>query len=314
MQNPLHQAKAFAPATVANVGPGFDVLGFAIEGPGDVVTATRIPEREIRIAEITGDGGVLSLAVDQNTAGMAARAVWESVQPDFGIELRIEKGMALGSGMGSSAASAVAAAVAVSRLLGDPLDQAALLRCCWEGERVASGAEPHYDNLAAALLGGLVRVRDSVVPTVERIEPLPAWHVALVHPAIVVRTSDARAAIPPDVLRGAVRSLAPAVETLIAAIRAADIALAGAALMRDDVISPFRRPLIKGHDAVIEAALAAGAAGVAISGSGPSMFAIAEDPERARSAGAAMAAAWRELGIGSEVRVSGIGAKGARVL
>lgn len=305
---------AFAPATVANVGPGFDVLGFALESPGDTVTVRRIREREVRIAEIEGDDGALSTDVRRNTAGMAAFAAWEAAKPDFGIELRIKKSMPLGSGMGSSAASAVAAAVATARVLGASFSDAEMLRFCAEGEMVASGDAIHYDNIAASLFGGLIRVRDTASADIERIAPLPSWHVALIHPDIVVRTKDARAAIPPDVMTTAVLRLAPSVEEFLAAVRAADIARAGVALMHDDIITPLRATFIRGYADVIAAALAGGATGASISGSGPAMFALADSEAAAEKAGEAMQQAFAANGIGSRIYRSAFGAQGARVV
>jgi homoserine kinase len=309
-----HEASAFAPATVANLGPGFDVLGLALEAPGDTVVVRRIAERVVRIARIDGDNGKLALAAEKNTAGIAATVLWRETNADFGLELEINKGMPLGSGMGSSAASAVAAAVAAARVLGGDIDQLALLRAAGEGERFASGGALHYDNVAAALYGGLIRVRDVSAADIERVEPLPDWRMVVVLPEIVIRTSEARAAIPPEVRSGAVARLASNVDELVAAIRAHDLERAGAAILRDDIITPYRSRLITGYERVFAMALATGAAGVGISGSGPAMFALVGDSQTAQTVAEAMVAAFAEEGFKATAYLSLFGAQGARVL
>ena len=184
------RATAFSPASVGNVGVGFDLLGHALEGIGDTVTATRIDEPVVRVASITGYITSLPREAERNTAGRAVAAWRESRRVAFGVELAIEKGIALGSGMGGSAASAVAAVVAAQALLGD-VDLESLYPFALAGETVASGSA-HGDNVGPQLLGGLVfATHDRLV----RIPVPEALTCVVVHPDQVLETRVARAAL-----------------------------------------------------------------------------------------------------------------------
>jgi len=164
--NRKKRAAAFAPATVANVGCGYDVLGFAIHGLGDVVTVSFSEKPGVTIKSITGDDGRLPLDAEKNTAGLAAIAFLKKAgKTEIGIELEIEKKMPLGSGLGSSAASSVASVVALNELLGNPFKKNELLPLSVEGELAASGS-PHADNAAAALFGGFILVKNHQPPDV----------------------------------------------------------------------------------------------------------------------------------------------------
>src|SRR5690625_5072003 len=160
MSGNKNKVRAFAPATVANVACGFDVLGFAIHGPGDLVTAVRTTEPGIRIASISGDGGQLPLEVSRNTAGLAASALIKALKepPGFGIALEIEKKMHIRICLSSSADRSVASDMAINELLGKPYDKSELFTFAVEGEMATSG-EPLADNAAESLLGGLILVK-----------------------------------------------------------------------------------------------------------------------------------------------------------
>src|SRR5690606_34378049 len=184
-------ATAFSPASVGNVGVGFDILGHVIEGPGDTVTVRRIVEPTVRIAAIRGTTLDLPLDAPSNTAGAALIAMREALALPFGFEIEIDKGIALGSGMGGSAASCVAALVAANALLDAPLTPQALYPFALVGEAVASGGR-HGDNLGPMLLGGLV------LATADRLVRIPvpsAWHSLVVHPEAVLETRRARDAL-----------------------------------------------------------------------------------------------------------------------
>ncbi len=307
-------ARAFAPATVANVISGFDIFGLAVEEPGDEVVARWHETPGVSIASITGDGGKLPRASGANTAGAAARALLDSLGACHGVALEIHKRMPLGSGLGSSAASAVAAVVAVNALLGEPLSRRELLPFALAGERVSCGGESaHADNVAPALLGGFVLIRGydplDVIPL-----PAPArlW-VALAHPDLVVRTRDARAALPEMVpLRQAVTQWGNAAG-LVAGLFLDDEALIARSL-RDVIVEPARAPLIPGYAEVRRAALDAGALGCGVSGAAPSMFALTTSRAAAGAAGQAMAAAFGRAGLSATIYVSPINREGARVL
>jgi len=306
-------ARAFAPATVANVGPGFDVFGFAVEAPGDRVTATRRREPGVVLAAVEGDGGELPRDAERNTAGVAVRALLAALgATDLGFELRLEKGMPLASGLGSSAASAAAAVTAVNALLSAPADAALLLRAATEGERVACGAA-HADNVAPSLFGGFVLVRGSP----PRVDPLPVpagLSCALLHPHQEVPTAEARAVLPATVPRETAVEQAGNVAAFATGLARGDLALLRSAI-RDAIAEPARKGRVRGFDAVRDAALAAGALGCGLSGSGPSMFALCDSRRAAEAVAAAMSGALAAAtGDRGDVWVSPVGAPGARVL
>ncbi len=313
MRGQATSVRVFAPGTVSNVGCGFDVFGFAIDGPGDLVEA-RLTERSgVRLAAIDGDDGVLPRDAERNTAGIAAAQVLERAGFTAGIELRLEKRMPLSSGLGSSAASAVAAAVAVDVLLRARLPKEELLLCALEAERVACGAA-HGDNAAPSLYGGfvLVRARERV-----RVDALPVpveLTCAILRPHLSVDTGAARRLLGDQV------PLARAVlqwgntAALVAALFRQDWDLLASAI-EDVVAEPLRRALVPGFGEVKSAALAAGALGCSLSGSGPAIFALCQGEIAARRAIDAMAESFAAAtGIGADRIVSRVGATGARVL
>ena len=287
------QVRAFAPATVSNLGSGFDVLGLAVSGPGDTVSARIGPGNEVRITRIEGDGGVLPYQADRNTAGIAAAATLRRAGIEVGVELEIEKGLPIGSGLGSSASSAAAAAFAVNLLVGSPLRKADLIGSCLEAEAAVSGR--HGDNIAPAILGGLILVRSVDPPDLLRIPVPEGMTVVVVTPAFELPTRAAREALPEMVpLRELVRNTAN-VASLIAACYSGDLTLFGRGAT-DEVVTPARARLIPGSHEVIRAALGAGALGSSISGAGPSIFALSHSPRRAETIAEAMIAAFRQSG------------------
>lgn len=286
----------FAPGTVANLGPGFDVLGLAIRGPGDRVRATRVGPPGVRIRQIVGDGGKLPLDASKNTAGIAAMHTLARAGVDVGIELQIQKGMPIGSGLGSSAASAAAAAVAVNLLLGSPLRRADLVAACVEAEAIVAGR--HADNVAPAILGGLVLVQDLEPLRLLRL-PVPTglW-VAVVTPDFSLSTRLAREALPTSIPMSARVQNAAHIATFVSACYSGDLSLL-AGCIRDDIVTPARAALIPGATQAIAAALDSGALGASMSGSGPSVFALGHAQDAAARAAAAMVAAFSAAGLGA---------------
>ena len=304
---------AFAPASIGNLGVGFDMLGLAIEGVGDRVTARRIDGDAVTVAEVRGlDGEIhpyLSTAADENTASIAAQALWDE-HGTGGIELKVLKGIPLQSGMGSSAASAVAAVVAANALLDSPLDIEALLPYALEGEKYASKGL-HADNVAPSLLGGLVLCPGVILPDAVRL-PVPSGLSAVVlHPDLQVNTAHAR--------RGLARSVPMAKwieqQGLLAGFIAAcvnDDADMVARTLRDVVIEPQRKANVACFDEVTNAARTAGALACSLSGSGPSIFALCREADAA-NIGSAMEQACRTQGIACESWRSSMTAPGAYV-
>lgn len=303
------EARAFSPASVGNVGVGFDILGHVIEGPGDTVTVRRIEEPVVRIAAIRGTTLDLPLEAPANTAGAALIAMREALELPFGFEVEIDKGIALGSGMGGSAASCVAAVVAANALLDEPLSPQALYPFTLVGEAVASGGQ-HGDNLGPMLLGGLV------LATAEHLARVPVpqgWHSLLVHPDAVLETRRARAALAGAYeLKDFVHQSAN-LALVLAGCYQGDATLVRAGLA-DVLVEPRRAPLIGGFDAAKAAMLAGGAMGASISGAGPSIFGWFETRAEAQAAVPAVQAAFEQAGFTSQAWVSRIAAPGARVL
>lgn len=302
--------KAFAPASIGNLGVGFDIFGMAIERPGDEVVARTSNTPGLRIVQITGCDGSLPFAVEQNTAGMAALRLLEHLgESGRGIELEIHKKMPLGSGLGSSAASAVAAVLAVSELLRTGLSKRDLLPFACAGEQVASGGF-HADNTAPSLLGGIVLIRDNATLDVHQLPVPPGLYATVVYPHLQVLTKEARAILKPHVpLADYVRQSAN-VAGFVAGCYTGDLALLGRSL-RDDLIEPQRAGLIAGFRDVQAAAFAEGVLGCSISGSGPSVFALSADKHTAETAGQAMERAFAACGVESQIFCSPVNQAGA---
>ena len=301
-------ACAFAPASVGNVGVGFDILGHVIAGAGDTVTVRRIDALEVRIAAIRGTTVDLPLEAPSNTAGAALIALREALQLPFGFELEIDKGIPLGSGMGGSAASCVAALVAANELLGTPLSREALYPYALVGEAVASGGR-HGDNLGPMLLGGLV------LATAEHLVKVPvpeAWHSVLVHPDAILETRRAREALKGDYTLSEFVAQSANLALVLAGCHAGDAQLVRAGL-KDVLVEPRRSPLIVGFDAAKQAALQAGALGASISGAGPSVFGWFETRAQAEVAAPAIQAAFAAAGFDSQAWVSPLNSPGACV-
>ena len=308
----MHSVTAFAPATVSNVACGFDVLGFALEAPGDEVSATLI-DGGVRIDEIIGDHGRLPREAGRNTAGVAAQALLTLLGERRGVALTIRKGLPLSSGLGGSAASAVAAVVAVDALLGAHSSPDTLMACAFEGERLGAGSA-HGDNIAPAVFGGFVLVRVPNPPDVVRL-PVPAGLTAVVvHPDLEIETAKARALLGTTVLLGdAIRQWAN-LGAFVDALHRADFALMARSL-EDTIAEPKRAPLVPGLAAIKRAAADAGALGCSLSGSGPSLFALCRNAATADAVAAAMTAAVRHhIGGEPQTYVSPIAPRGAHVL
>jgi len=304
--------KVFAPASIGNIGVGFDIMGLALERPGDEVVARKSDTPGLRITKISGHSGKLPYEVEKNTAGVAALRFLEHIgEAGRGIELDIYKKMPLGSGLGSSAASAVAAVLAVSELLRTGLSKRELLPFACAGEQIASGSF-HADNVAPSMIGGIVLIRDNATLDVHRLHVPRGLYVAVVYPQLEVLTRDARAILKPEVpLASYVRQSAN-VGGFIVGLFNGDIGLIGRSL-RDEIIEPQRAGLITGFYDVKEAAITAGALGCSISGSGPSVFALCANSLVAEDAGQAMQRAFAQHGVESQIFLSAVNQEGAQV-
>jgi homoserine kinase len=315
------RVRAFAPATVANLGPGFDVLGAALDGPGDVVTAWRSKKAGVRLVEVTGDRGRLSLDAERNTASVAAAHVLEAAiaagraTARTGVELFLEKGLPLASGLGSSAASAAAGARAAALLLGETRRRV-LLEAVLRGEHAADGSW-HGDNGFASILGGLVLVPSSdpadFVPPVSLPVP-PGLRLVLVHPDAELETKDARRVLPREVPLAEATRQAAALAALIDALHRGDLSAAGAWMRCDRIAEPRRRALVPGWDEVTGAMGKAGALGWALAGAGPTILALSEEGPAPAKIGKAGVRAFRALGVEADASVHAVSPRGAHAV
>jgi len=305
----LRQASAFSPASVGNIGVGFDILGHTIAGAGDHATVRRIDAPVVCIAAIRGTTVELPREAERNTAGAALIALREALALPFGFEIELDKGIALGSGMGGSAASCVAALVAANALLDAPLSRDALYPFAMQGEAVASGGL-HGDNVGPMLIGGVA------LTSATRIVPIPVpaeWTCVLVHPEAVLETRRARAALHGSYELKEFVAQSAHLSLVLAGCFRSDAALVREGLS-DVLVEPRRAPLITGFDAVKRAALDHGAMGASISGAGPSVFAWFDARAAAAPAAAAMQSAFLAAGFASEAYVSPVAGPRAEVL
>ena len=305
MPTPPAAVTAWGPATLSNLGPGFDALGLCVTGRGDRVTARRTD-----MAGVTVEAAPSLPSDGRNTAARAATWVLDAAGAEGGVALRVDKGIPLGSGVGGSAASAVAGAWAANEVLGRPFDRPGLVDAVLAGE-AATGSR-HGDNVLPALLGGLVLVSPAD-PTAYRRLDLPALPpLAVLLPDVRVVTREARAALPSQVPHADAAAQAAELAFLLAALQAGDWEEAGRHLMRDRLAERYRAPLVPVYEAVRRAALEAGAAGCALSGSGPALFALPAPGADAQIILDAMRAASRAGGVEADgwlARVDPVGVR-----
>jgi homoserine kinase len=302
--------KVFAPASVANVACGYDVLGFALEKPGDEIIIRKTNGKGFRISKITG--GKLPYDPLKNTAGFTALKILEHLGYKDGLEMEIHKKMPFGSGLGSSAASAAGAALAVNIILKKPLSKRELLPFAVLGEQIADGAY-HADNVAPSLLGGLVLIRDTQSLDFHKIYIPEGIHVVVVHPHIEVLTKDSRGILKNEVsLKDHIQQSAN-LSGLILGMQTSNFELIGNAL-NDIIIEPQRAHLIPRFYDVKNMALEEGALGCSISGAGPSIFALCDNSLIAENIGVKMEKIFSEERISCTVYHSKINKEGAVLL
>lgn len=308
----MKTVRVFAPATVSNVCCGFDVLGFAMQAPGDEVSLTLTSSNTVSIKSIQPPGIHLPMEAERNTAGVAVIAYLKALKIKQGVEIELTKNLPLGSGMGSSGASAVAAVVGINHLMGNPLPAEQLIIHAMEAERMACGSA-HADNVAPSLLGGFVLIRNYHPLDIVRIPVSVSLWCALVHPQIELRTEDSR-----KVLKAAVPMADAIVQTgniagLMIGLIKPDLKLISRSL-EDVIAEPLRKSFIPGFDQIKSVAVQSGALGCGISGSGPTVFALCEREEVAKKVGAVMQNVFSTHQIKSEIFISAIHQEGARII
>lgn len=313
MQPQYHRnIRIYAPATVANLGPGFDIMGMAIEGAGDIVRMGIAPGDSLSIRNESGSA--LPDDVEKNVITPAVRAMLGAWGGSLAVEVTILKKIRPGSGIGSSSASSAAAVVGLNELLGKPFDERQLITFAMEGERLVSGGTAHADNAGPAVAGGIVLIRGYDPLDYIRI-PVPGQLcAAVIHPHITVNTLESRAVMRKEIpLRDAVTQWGN-VGGLVAGLLASDMGLVGRSL-KDVVAEPYRKHFIPGYDE-LKAALASidSVLGSNIAGSGPSVFALCDGPEAAAKAGEVMTGHFKNLGIEADLYAGPVSGRGARVI
>jgi homoserine kinase len=304
----MDSVRVHAPATVSNVVCGFDCLGFALSEPYDEIQVRKIDEPIIRI--LHNDDFGLPTDPGSNVAGVALRALLDSVDADFGFEVEITKNIKPGSGIGSSSASSCGAVVAANHLLGERFSKIELAEFAMEGEKLASGAR-HADNVAPCIFGGFTLVRSADPLDIVSIK-FPPLYATVIHPQIEIKTADARAILPKQVpLSDAVKQWSN-LGSLVAGLSQRDIPLI-ARSMEDFIVEPVRKSLIPSFDEVKKAAMSAGSLGGGISGSGPSMFMLCDSSATAESVRNAMDAVYSKTSIDFNIYVSEISPSGVRL-
>ncbi len=312
MKTDASWSSAFAPATVANVGPGLDVLGLALSidtGIGDYCAVRLCDSFETNLT-IVGDDGRLPTDPNQNVASVVGMKVLELAGVKSGFDMQLKKGIPPESGLGSSAASAACAAVAMNRALGEVLSNMQLIEAARVGEQLAAGS-PHPDNVVPAILGGFQLMMDHPDRGLETVQlPAPSnMFVVVVQPAMGLKTSDSRAVLPSQVSMSDAVANMGSLAMVVSALYDSDMERLSANLV-DRLHQPYRSSLIKGYNAVIDAALESGALGAGLSGSGPSMFSLAMGLDTAQRCANAMQLAFDGVGVQSRKFVSAIGNKG----
>lgn len=306
----MKEVRVFAPATVSNVGPGFDLMGFAIEKPGDILRIRKNDLGKIRI--INECNTPLPEDPQKNVSGVAILSLLKKMDSRDGYDIIFEEKINPGSGIGSSAASSAAAVFGLNELLGNPLSKSDLLPHALDGEYIASQSL-HADNIAPAMLGGIILIRSyDPFDLFELKAPEDLW-CTIVHPDIEIKTAESRKLIPKKLnLRD---SLAQSgnLAALIAGITTSNYSLIARSL-EDRIAEPVRKSSIPGYDTLKNKLKETGALGMNISGSGPSLFALSDSRETALKAEKEMQYVFRSLDIGCMTYVSKISEKGTRLI
>jgi homoserine kinase len=307
------EIRVFAPATVANVGCGFDIFGFALHEPGDEIILKVSESKGLQITKITGDEGRLPTQANKNTAGQSLLAIMNELKFESGLEMEVHKKMAIGSGLGSSAASAVASVFAFNAMLERPLSKTELLKYAIEGEKIASGESVHLDNIAACLYGGFILVRSRNPIDIVALPVPDNLFCTVIHPQIEIRTESSRKILRKQIpLEKAVTQWGNVAGT-ISALYQEDFELLKRSF-NDVIVVPDRSQLIPYYQDLQQVAMDSDAIGCSISGSGPSIFALSSDSETARKIGSNMSAVLTDVKIGHDIYISKINTQGPKVI
>ncbi len=302
----MKEIKIFAPATIANISCGFDVLGCCLDSIGDEMIIRKSYNKGVKITKITG--GDLPFETEKNVAGVAALALLDALN----FEIEIYKNIKPGSGIGSSAASAAGSVFAINQLLGKPFTKLQLVEFACEGERLACGS-PIADNVSPAIFGGFTLVKSTDPLKIIELPTLEKLYATIIHPQIEIKTADSRAILPQNIpLNDAVKQWAN-VGSLVHAFHTNDYFLFSESLT-DYIVEPYRSKLITDYGKVKKSALDAGALGCGISGSGPSIFTFSKGMQIAENVSNEISRVYKKNGIPFHIYISKINTEGIKIL
>ena len=306
----MDQIKVFSPATVSNVACGFDILGFPIETIGDEMTVKKTKKKSLVISDISGYS--VPYAIDKNVSTIAAKKMIEYLKPNCGFDFNIKKNIIPGSGIGSSGSSASASVYAINKLLGSPLKESELIKFAMKGE-LASSITEHADNVAPALMGGIVMVKSISPLEILKLPTPKELYCFVINPKIEVKTSYSREILPEKVrLRDATKQVS-SFGSFVHSLHTEDYELLGRSL-NDYLIEKHRKKLIPLFDEIKGIALKNSALGCSISGSGPSVFALTKGIEKANKINKLVSKLYKTSGYDFSTYVSKISEKGVRTL
>lgn len=306
----MEEIRLFAPATVANLSCGYDVLGCCLDTVGDEMLVRKNDLNVIRITKISGQD--LPMETRNNVAGVAAQALLDKLGSNQGFDIELYKGIKSGSGIGSSAASSAGAVYGVNQLLGAPFSAAQLIPFAMEGERLASGSA-HADNVAPALLGGFSLVRSYEPLEVLSLPSPKELYVVILHPLIEVNTRDSRSIIRQQVTLSKATQQWGNLGALVSALYTEDYELLGRSMV-DEIVEPVRSILIPFFQPLKELALQTGALSFGISGSGPSVFAVCKGEQKAQEVREALREFYQDKEIDFELHLSKINTTGIKIV
>lgn len=306
----MTEIKVFAPASIANLSCGYDILGVCLDNIGDEITVRKTKKKGITIKKVLGQK--LSTDISINVAGVSATALLNESKVDCGFEIEIHKGIKPGSGIGSSAASSAGSVFAINKLIGEPYSNKELIKFAMQGEMAASGSK-HADNVAAVLLGGFTFVRNSAENDYFKLNTPIEIAFTVIHPKIELKTKDSRAVIKDKVSIKNMIEQSANLGAFISGLYTEDYDLIRRSV-KDVVIEPLRSVLIPKFEEIKSASINSGALSCGISGSGPSVFAICKGITTANKVGEAMRNVYKDLDLEYDIYVSYVNDKGIEIL
>ena len=306
----MNEIKVFAPASIANLSCGYDILGVCLDNIGDEITVRKTKKKGVIIKKVSGQK--LSTDISLNVAGVSATALLNQTKVNCGFEIEIHKGIKPGSGIGSSAASSAGSVYAINKLIGEPYTNKELIKFAMCGEMAASGSK-HADNVAAVLLGGFTFVRNSIENDYFKLNTPIEIAFTVIHPKIELKTKDSRAVVKDKVLLKNMVEQSANLGAFISGLYTEDYDLIGRSL-KDVVIEPLRSVLIPKFEKIKSVSINSGALGCGISGSGPSVFAMCKGVTTAINVGNAMKKIYDKLDLDYDVHISCVNDIGIKIL